>query len=183
MGLLALMLLQESRCEARTSPAGDLVLLEDQDRSLWNQDQISSGLRALDQAIALGGENRPYALQAAIAACHARARTAAETDWPRIAQLYGQLAALTPSPVIELNRAVAVSMANGPAAALAIIDAIKDDPALKNYHLLYGIRGDMLSKLGRHTEAMLEFRRAADLTRNERERAYLMGRAEEKIVG
>ncbi|WP_108459657.1 RNA polymerase sigma factor [Devosia naphthalenivorans] len=181
--LLALMEIQASRSGARTDAKGHPVLLGDQDRSLWNQNQISSGLRALDQAIALGGENRPYALQAAIAACHARARTAAETDWPRIAQLYGQLAALTPSPVIELNRAVAVSMANGPAAGLAIIDTIKDDPALKNYHLLYGIRGDMLSKLGRHTEAMLEFRRAADLTRNERERAYLMGRAEEKTIG
>ncbi|HEY0034082.1 MAG TPA: RNA polymerase subunit sigma-24, partial [Devosia sp.] len=122
---------------------------------------------------------RPYALQAAIAACHARAATPEETDWNRIAALYAQLGQIAPSPVVELNRAVAVSMVQGPAAGLAIIDAIKDEPALKSYHLLYGVRGDLLSKLGRHTEAMLEFRRAAELTRNERERAYLMGRAEQ----
>jgi RNA polymerase sigma factor (sigma-70 family) len=177
--LVALMEIQASRTAARTDAKGQPVLLADQDRSRWSGALIRSGLAALDEAIALGGEDQPYALQAAIAACHARARSTAETDWTRIARLYQQLHQLTPSPVIELNRAVAVSMAEGPAAALVIIDAIKDDPALKNYHLLYGVRGDMLSKLGRHTEAMLEFRRAAELTRNERERTYLMGRAQE----
>src|SRR5690606_31634183 len=131
-------------------------------------------LAALDRARALGGENGPYALQAAIAACHARARKGADTDWTEISRLYAVLAQVAPSPVIELNRAVAVSMAEGPAAALVLIDAIRDDPALKNYHLLYGVRGDLLGKLGRHTEATLEFRRAAELTRNERERAYLL---------
>lgn len=176
--LVALMEIQASRATARTDSKGRPVLLSDQDRTQWDQGLITSGLAALDQAIALGGEQRPYALQAAIAACHARAPSAAQTDWSRISQLYRQLGELTPSPVIELNRAVAISMAHGPAAGLAIIDAIKDDPALKNYHLLYGVRGDMLSKLGRHTEAMLEFRRAAELTRNERERSYLMGLAE-----
>ena len=176
--LVALMEIQASRATARTDSKGRPVLLSDQDRTQWDQGLITSGLAALDQAIALGGEQRPYALQAAIAACHARAPSAAQTDWSAISQLYRQLGELTPSPVIELNRAVAISMAHGPAAGLAIIDAIKDDPALKNYHLLYGVRGDMLSKLGRHTEAMLEFRRAAELTRNERERSYLMGLAE-----
>jgi RNA polymerase sigma factor (sigma-70 family) len=176
--LVGLMEIQASRTSARMDSEGQPVLLNDQDRSLWDQGLIRSGLAALDQAIALGGANRPYALQAAIAACHARARQPADTDWHRIAALYGQLAALNPSPVVELNRAVAVSMAQGPAAGLALVDAIKDDPALRNYHLLFGIRGDLLSKLGRHTEAMLEFRRAAELTRNERERAYLIGRAE-----
>jgi predicted RNA polymerase sigma factor len=178
--LVALMEIQASRALARTDRKGQPVLLSDQDRSQWNQALITSGFAALDQAISLGGEQRPYALQAAIAACHARAPSASETDWNRITQLYEQLGEVTPSPVIELNRAVAVSMTQGPAAGLVIIDTIKDDPALKNYHLLYGVRGDMLSKLGRHTEAMLEFLRAAELTRNERERAYLMGRAQEK---
>lgn len=177
--LLALMEIQASRAAARLDDKGQPVLLNNQDRSLWDKALIRSGLAALDQAITLGGAEQPYALQAAIGACHARAATASDTDWTRIAALYGQLGQVTPSPVIELNRAVAVSMAEGPAAGLAIIDAIKDDPALRSYHLLYGVRGDLLSKLGRHTEAMLEFRRAAELTRNERERAYLMGRAEE----
>jgi len=176
--LVALMEIQSSRTNARTNKQGDPVLLLDQDRSRWDQLLIRRGLAALDRAIALGGTNSPYALQAAIAACHARARRATDTDWARIATLYATLAQVTPSPVIELNRAVAVSMADGPAAALVLIDAIKDNPALKNYHLLYGVRGDLLSKLGRHTEAMLEFRRAAELTRNEREKAYLLGRAE-----
>jgi RNA polymerase sigma factor (sigma-70 family) len=176
--LVALMEIQASRAVARTDNKGQPVLLSDQDRSLWNQNLIKSGLRALEQAIALGGANRPYALQAAIAACHARAQSSEDTDWALIAGLYRNLGQVTPSPVIELNRAVAVSMAEGPAAGLAIIDTIKDDPALRAYHLLYGVRGDMLSKLGRHTEAMLEFRRAAELTRNARERAYLVGRAE-----
>ena len=176
--LLALMQIQASRTKARTDANGNLVLLTDQDRTLWDQDLIAEGLAALDRAIALGGASNPYALQAAIAACHARAKTAEETDWGRIAALYAVLAEVTPSPVIELNRAVAISMADGPAAALALIDTIRHDPALKNYHLLYGVRGDMLSKLGRHTEAMLEFRRAAELTRNAREKAYLLERAE-----
>jgi RNA polymerase sigma factor (sigma-70 family) len=177
--LVALMEIQASRTAARTDKQGQPVLLLDQDRSRWDHLLIRRGLAALDRAIALGGENAPYALQAAIAACHARARKGADTDWGRISALYGTLARVTPSPVIELNRAVAVSMAEGPAAALMLIDAIKDDPTLKNYHLLYGVRGDMLSKLGRHTEAMLEFRRAAELTRNEREKSYLLGRAEQ----
>lgn len=177
--LVALMEIQASRLGARTDARGEPVLLLDQDRSRWDQLLIRRGLAALDRAIELDGADAPYALQAAIAACHARARKAADTDWARIAALYAVLAQVTPSPVIELNRAVAISMAEGPAAALALIDTIKDDPALRSYHLLFGVRGDMLSKLGRHTEAMLEFRRAAELTRNEREKAYLLGRAEE----
>ena len=176
--LLALMLIQASRTAARADARGQLVLLTDQDRSLWDQALITEGLAALDRASALGGSSNPYALQAAIAACHARAKGAEQTDWRRIAALYAVLAQVTPSPVIELNRAVAISMADGPAAALALIDTIRSDPALKNYHLLYGVRGDMLSNLGRHTEAMLEFRRAAELTRNAREKAYLLERAE-----
>ncbi|WP_332699965.1 RNA polymerase sigma factor [Devosia sp.] len=177
--LVALMEIQASRTDARTDAKGEPVLLLDQDRSRWDQLLIRRGLAALDRAVELGGANAPYALQAAIAACHARARKPGDTDWARIAALYATLAQVTPSPVIELNRAVAVSMAEGPAAALLLIDAIKDDPTLRNYHLLYGVRGDMLSKLGRHTEAMLEFRRAAELTRNAREKAYLLGRADE----
>jgi RNA polymerase sigma factor (sigma-70 family) len=177
--LVALMEIQGSRTAARINAQGEPVLLLDQDRARWDQLLIRHGLAALDRAIALGGENGPYALQAAIAACHARARRAEDTDWPRIAALYGQLVRLSPSPVVELNRAVAVSMAEGPAAALPLIDAIRGDPALQNYHLLYGVRGDLLSKLGRHAEATLEFRRAAELTRNAREKAYLLGRAGE----
>ena len=180
--LLALMEIQASRTSARTDAKGQPVLLLDQDRLRWDQLLIQHGLTSLQQAIDLKGENEPYALQAAIAACHARAQKAGDTDWPRIAALYAVLAQVTPSPVIELNRAVAISMAEGPSAALALIDTIKDSPALQNYHLLYGVRGDMLSKLGRHTEAMLEFRKAAELTRNEREKAYLLGRAEEKNI-
>lgn len=175
--LVALMEIQASRTDARTDAQGEPVLLLDQDRSRWDQLLIRRGLAALDRAIELGGANAPYALQASIAACHARARRPADTDWPRIAALYAILARLTPSPVIELNRAVAISMAEGPATALQLIDTIKDSPALKSYHLLYGVRGDMLSKLGRHTEATLEFRKAAELTRNTREKAYLLGRA------
>ncbi|MET3924139.1 RNA polymerase sigma factor [Devosia sp. 2618] len=177
--LVALMEIQASRTAARTDAKGEPVLLLDQDRARWDHLLIRRGLAALDRAIALGGENAPYALQAAIAACHARARKATDTDWTKIAALYERLGTVTPSPVIELNRAVAISMADGPAAALALIDTIRDNPALKNYHLLYGVRGDLLSKLGRHTEAMLEFRHAAELTRNEREKAYLLGRAEQ----
>jgi predicted RNA polymerase sigma factor len=175
--LLALMEIQASRAPARTDARGEPVLLLDQDRSRWDRLLMRRGLAALDRAIALGGADAPYALQAAIAACHARAPRAEDTDWRRIADLYARLAQLTPSPVIELNRAVAISMADGPAAALALIDTISDHPTLKNYHLLYGVRGDLLSRLGRHEEAALEFRHAAGLTLNQRERAYLMERA------
>ncbi|WEK04959.1 MAG: RNA polymerase sigma factor [Candidatus Devosia phytovorans] len=177
--LVALMEIQASRTAARTDPQGEPILLLDQDRSRWDQLLIRRGLASLQKAIDLNGENSPYALQAAIAACHARARKPDQTDWDRIAALYATLAQVTPSPVIELNRAVAISMAQGPAAALLLIDIIKDSPALKNYHLLYGVRGDMLAKLGRQDEAILEFHRAAALTRNEREKAYLLGRAGE----
>jgi predicted RNA polymerase sigma factor len=140
---------------------------------------IRRGLDGLTKAQRLGGIAGPYTLQAAIAACHGRARKAEETDWRQIAALYGLLNQVTPSPVIELNRAVAVSMAEGPAAALPLVDVLKASPALENYHLLYGVRGDILRKLGRHSEANLEFRRAAELTRNAREKAFLEGRAEE----
>lgn len=179
--LVALMALQASRSAARTTREGEPVLLLEQDRSRWDRELIRHGLAALDRAIALGGQHAPYALQAAIAACHARAHQAADTDWARIAALYATLAQVSPSPVIELNRAVAVAMAEGPAAALLLIDAIKDDPALRSYHLLYGVRGDMLSKLGRQAEANAEFRRAAELTRNMREKAYLLERAAQTV--
>jgi len=175
--LVALMEIQASRLGARTDRSGAPVLLPDQDRWRWDWLLIERGLQALEQALALGGEDGPYALQAAIAACHARARKAADTDWSRIAALYGMLMARTPSAVIELNRAVAVSMADGPAAGLMLVDAIRNDPALADYHLLFGVRGDMLSRLGRQAEAAAEFRRAAALTRNARERDYLLGRA------
>ncbi len=175
--LLALVEVQASRTAARTNQRGEPVLLLDQDRALWDQLLIRRGLAALDQAIALGGEDGPYALQAAIAACHARARKPGDTDWQRIAALYGRLSQVAPSPVVDLNRAVAVSMAEGPAAALALIETIKDHPALANYHLLYGVRGDLLAKLDRHTEAAEQFRRASDLTRNAREKAFLLDRA------
>lgn len=179
-GLLALMQLQHSRAAARIDARGEPVLLPDQDRSRWDNALIRSGLAALAKAQGAGGIAGPYALQAAIAACHARAENAEETDWEQIAALYGLLNQMTPSPVIELNRAVAVSMAQGPSAALPLVDALRDAPVLANYHLLYGVRGDILRKLGRHTEANLEFRRAAELTRNEREKAFLLGRATEE---
>ncbi|MBU1306407.1 MAG: RNA polymerase sigma factor [Alphaproteobacteria bacterium] len=182
-GLLALMEIQSSRLATRTGRDGAPVLLLDQDRSRWDQAAIVRGLAALEQAIALGGAGGPYALQAAIAACHARARNAAETDWARIAELYGVLAEVAPSGVVELNRAVAISMAEGPAAALELIDVIRHDPALARYHLLYGVRGDMLSKLGRRDEAAAEFERAAGLTRNNREKIFLLGRAREARAG
>ena len=175
--LVALMEIQASRLGARTNRAGEPVLLPDQDRGRWDWLLIERGLSALERALALGGAEGPYALQAAIAACHTRARKAADTDWARIAALYGILVRRTPSAVIELNRAVAVSMAEGPAAGLVLVDAIRDDPALADYHLLFGVRGDMLSRLGRQEEAAAEFRRAAGLTRNARERDYLLGRA------
>ena len=176
-GLVALMEIQASRTHARTGPGGEPVLLLDQDRARWDQLLIRRGLAALERAEQLGGAGGPYALQAAIAACHARALAPRDTDWPRIAALYAALARLAPSPVVELNRAVAVSMASGPAEALAIVDAIAAEPALKAYHLLPSVRGDLLAKLGRHDEARAEFERAASLTRNARERELLLGRA------
>lgn len=177
--LVALMEIQASRLGARTDRTGEPVLLMDQDRSRWDWLLIERGLAALDQAVALGGAEGPYALQAAIAACHARARKAADTDWGRIVGLYDVLLAQMPSSVVALNRAVAVSMAEGPAAALPLIDAIKGDKTLKDYHLLYGVRGDILGRLNRHGEAAAEFRQAAALARNARERHYLLERAAE----
>jgi len=176
-GLVALMEIQASRARARVGPSGEPVLLLDQDRSRWDQMLIHRGLDALARAEELGGADGPYAMQAAIAACHARARTADDTDWKRIAALYEQLARLTPSPVIELNRAVAVAMAFGPAEGLALADKLISEPSLRNYHLLPSVRGDFLQKLGRLDEARAELERAASLTRNERERGLLLSRA------
>jgi predicted RNA polymerase sigma factor len=176
-GLVALMEIHASRFRARTNAAGDPILLLDQDRGRWDRLLIQRGLTALERAERLGGANGPYALQAAIVACHARARSADETDWRRIASLYDALAEVVPSPIVELNRAVAVGMAFGPADALEIIDAIADEPALKGYHLVPAARADMLEKLGRNDEARGEFERAASLTRNSRERELLLKRA------
>jgi RNA polymerase sigma factor (sigma-70 family) len=176
-GLVALMEIQASRLRARTGPAGEPVLLLDQDRGRWDHILIYRGLAALARAEELGGAFGPYALQAAIAACHARARTAGETDWARIAALYDALAELAPSPVVELNRAVALAMAFGPAAGLELVDQLGSEPALAGYHLLPSVRGDLLAKLGRPGEARTEFLRAAALTRNERERVLLEARA------
>jgi predicted RNA polymerase sigma factor len=176
-GLVALMEIQASRLRARTGPDGEPVLLLDQDRSRWDRVLIGRGLAALERAAGSGRALGPYGLQAAIAACHARARTATETDWPRIAALYEALAELSPSPVVELNRAVAVSRAYGPAAGLELADALVDVPALRGYHLLPSVRGDLLVQLGRLDEARAEFERAASLTRNERERTLLLDRA------
>ena len=176
-GLVALMEIQASRLRARTSPRGKPVLLLDQDRARWDQLLIRRGLAALERAEELGGGFGPYTLQAAIAACHARALTAEATDWERIAALYDALAQLAPSPVVELNRAVAVAMAFGPAAGLEIVDALRDEPTLQGYHLLPSVRADLLAKLGRTDEARAELKRAAELTRNERERAMLLERA------
>jgi RNA polymerase sigma factor (sigma-70 family) len=176
-GLVALMEIQASRSRARVGPLGEPVLLLDQDRARWDHLLIRRGLAALERAERLGGAVGPYALQAAIAASHARARTAEETDWARIAALYAALAELTPSPVVELNRAVAVAMAFGPAAGLEIVDAVASEPSLRRYHLLPSVRGDLLTKLGRVAEAAGEFERAASLTRNARERALLLERA------
>ena len=182
-GLVALLEIQASRTHARVGPSGEPILLLDQNRSRWDQLLIRRGLAALDRAAALaaaqGGALGPYALQASIAACHARARTATDTDWGRIAALYRALAQLTPSPVVELNRAVAVAMAFGPAEGLAIVDGLVAEPALKAYHLLPSVRGDLLAKLGRSDEARAEFERAAGMTRNGQERALLLGRAGE----
>ncbi|MDQ0012818.1 RNA polymerase sigma factor (sigma-70 family) [Variovorax boronicumulans] len=175
-GLVALMEIQASRTAARVGASGEPVLLLEQNRARWDQMLIRRGLAGLARAEALGALG-PYALQAAIAACHGRARTADETDWPRIAALYDALAELAPSPIVELNRAVALSMAFGPAAGLEVVDALMDEPALKGYHLLPTVRGDLLFKLGRRDEARKEFDRAASLTRNTREQALLRARA------
>jgi RNA polymerase sigma factor (sigma-70 family) len=176
-GLVALMELQASRMRARTGPAGEPVLLLDQNRALWDQLLIRRGLAALGRAEKLGGGQGPYALQAAIAACHARAVTADTTDWPRIAGLYYVLSQVAPSPVIELNHAVAVAMAFGPQAGLELVDDLTEESSLAKYHLLPSVRGDLLSKLGRHAEARVEFEKAAALTQNVREREVLLGRA------
>jgi RNA polymerase sigma factor (sigma-70 family) len=178
-GLVALMEIQSSRTRARTDRSGEPILLLEQDRSRWDQLLIRRGLAALLRAERLGGALGPYALQAAIAACHARARAAEDTDWERIAALYDALAQLVPSPVVELNRAVAVAMAFGPAAGLELVDALQGEPTLHGYHLMPSVRGDLLAKLGRQAEAQVEFKRAASLTRNERERKLLLQRAAE----
>ncbi len=175
-GLVGLMEIQASRLRARLGPSGEPVLLPDQNRALWDHLLIRRGLAALARAKALGGALGPYALQAAIAACHARARTTEETDWERIAALYDALAQLAPSSVVELNRAVALGMAFGPEAGLELVDALLSEPSLKAYHLLPAVRGDLLAKLGRYDEARVEFERAASLTRNARERALLLAR-------
>ncbi len=181
-GLVALMEIQASRSRARVGPSGEPVLLFDQNRAHWDQLLIRRGLAALDRseklrAAKLDGVRGPYVLQAEIAACHARARTPEETDWPRIVGLYAELARIAPSPVVELNRAVAVGMAFGPAAGLELVDALTSEPSLENYHLLPSVRGDLLRKLGRLEEARVEFERAATLTRNARERELLLDRA------
>ena len=175
-GLVALMEIQASRARARVGPGGEPILLLDQDRGRWDQLLIHRGLDALARAEELN-RHGPYALQAAIAACHARARTPTETDWVRIAELYEELVQMLPSPVVELNRAMAVAMAFGPADGLEIVDTLTAEPSLRNYHLLPSVRGDLLAKLGRHQEARVEFERAAALTRNLRERTLLLDRA------
>jgi predicted RNA polymerase sigma factor len=176
-GLVALMEIQASRLGARIGPLGEPVLLLDQKRARWDQLLIRRGLAALERAQQLSNSLGPYALQAAIAACDARACTAEETDWGRIVALYDALAQLAPSPVVELNRAVALAMAFGPAAGLELVNALVSEPSLKAYHLLPSVRGDLLAKLGRFGEARAEFERAASLTRNVRERELLLGRA------
>jgi predicted RNA polymerase sigma factor len=176
-GLVALMELQSSRMNARTGSSGEPILLLDQNRARWDQLLIRLGLAALDRAERLGSEPGPYTLQAAIAACHARARTPEQTDWARIAALYDALSEVSPSPVVELNRAVALSMAYGPEVGLELVDSLTAEPALRNYHLLPSVRGELLVKLGRFDEARTEFERAADLTHNSRERELLLDRA------
>jgi RNA polymerase sigma-70 factor (ECF subfamily) len=176
-GVIALMEIQASRAGARVGPAGQPILLLEQDRARWDHLLIRRGLAALERAEALSGALGPYALQAAVAACHARARSAGETDWVRIVALYDALAQLAPSPVVDLNRAVAVSMAFGPSAGLEIVDELTTDSRLSTYHLLPSVRGDLLEKLGRFDEARTEFARAAALARNARERTLLLGRA------
>jgi RNA polymerase sigma factor (sigma-70 family) len=176
-GLVALMEIQASRTRARTGPGGEPILLLDQNRGQWDQLLIRRGFAALDRAAKLGGEHGRYALQAAIAACHARARAPEDTDWGRIAELYGLLAVVAPSPIVELNRAVAVAMADGPQAGLDLVDGLAAEPILQRYHLLPSVRGDLLAKLGRTEEARIEFERAAGLTWNARERELLVQRA------
>jgi RNA polymerase sigma-70 factor (ECF subfamily) len=176
-GLVALMEIQASRLRARVGPSGEPIVLLDQNRAKWDRLLIQRGLAALQRAESLGGSRGPFALQAAIAACHARARTAEETDWVRIANLYQALAEVTPSPIVELNRAVAISMAYGPAEGLKLVDALTSEPSLAHYHLLPSVRGDFLRKLGRFEEARVELERAASLTRNARERDLLLDRA------
>jgi len=176
-GLVALMEIQASRLRARVGPTGEPIVLLDQNRAKWDRVLMQRGLAALERAESLGGALGPFALQGAIAACHARARAAAETDWPRIASLYQALAQVTPSPIVELNRAVALSMAFGPAAGLALVDTLTSEPTLAKYHLLPSVRGDFLRKLGRFEEARVELERAASLTRNARERELLLERA------
>ena len=177
-GLLALMELNASRTAARTDAAGEPILLLDQNRALWDQFQIRRGMQALGRARELGGAGGFYALQAAIIACHALARTAGDTDWARIAALYAELAALMPSPIVELNRAVAVGMAEGPEAGLSIVDRLVGEPALKAYHLLPSVRGDLLQKLGRHEEARAAFEAAAALAGNRRDQELMKRRAD-----
>jgi RNA polymerase sigma factor (sigma-70 family) len=181
--LVALMEIQASRFAARTTPTGEPILLLEQNRALWDQLLIRRGLAALDRAQKLGAMAGSYVLQAAIAACHARAHTADQTDWAQIADLYAQLAVLTPSPIVQLNRAVALAMASGPAAGLDVVDKLAAEPSLKNYHLLPAVRGDFLSKLGRFEEARTEFERAATLTQNTRERDLLLERAHKAATG
>ncbi len=181
-GLVALMEIQASRLHARVEPSGRPILLLDQDRARWDQLLIRRGLAALERIEAMGGALGPYALQGAIAACHARARTAEQTDWTRITALYDALAQLTPSPIVELNRGVAYAMAFGPAAGLEIVDPLIADPQLAGYHLLPSVRGDLLAKLGRFDEARAEFARAASLTRNTRERQLMLERAEQCVL-
>jgi RNA polymerase sigma factor (sigma-70 family) len=176
-GLVALMEIQASRMKARTGPSGEPILLLEQDRARWDYLLVRRGFAALARAEELGGAFGPYTLQAEIAACHARARRATDTDWARIAALYDALAQIAPSPIVELNRAVAVGMAFGPEAALEVVDALRDEPTLAEYHLLRSVRGDLLEKVGRHDEARAAFEEAAALTRNERERAILRDRA------
>ncbi len=176
-GLVALLELQASRLQARTDAAGLPILLMDQDRARWDRSLITQGLAALAQAQSLGGSAGPYELQAALAACHARATAAEETDWRAIVQVYDRLLAIQPSPIVALNRAVAVGQAEGPAAALPVVDALTADDRLRNYHLLPAVRGDLLQKLGRMSEARTEFERAAQLARNQREQDLLLERA------
>lgn len=178
-GLIALMEIQASRFKARVDSSGHPILLLDQNRALWDQLLIRRGLAALERAERLSGAIGPYRLQAAIAACHARARTASETDWVGIVALYDALAQVSPTPVVELNRAVALSMVLGPSVALEVVEPLMSDPSMKEYHLLPSVRGDLLAKLGRNSEAVLEFKRAASLSRNERESELLLKRVSE----
>ena len=176
-GLVALMEIQASRVHARVGPDGEPILLLDQNRARWDHLLIARGLAALARAETSGAERGPYTLQAAIAACHARALDPAQTDWAKIASLYGELAAGAPSPIVELKRAVALGMAEGPAVALPLVEELMREPALKSYHLLPAVRGDLLDRLGRRDEASAEFTRAASLTRNAREKQTLLRRA------